>query len=120
MTSRTFAVSLLALIALPATAHAHATLDHASPAVGGTVAAVPSAVSLTFTQDVEPALSTIRVETISGARVDQGRAQAEPGSRNVLRVGLKPLAPGRYKVIWKVLSVDTHKTEGSFTFAVGR
>ena len=33
-----------------------------------------------------------------------------------MRVGLKALGPGRYHVRWHVLSVDTHKTEGSFSF----
>ena len=36
-----------------------------------------------------------------------------------LRVSLKALPPGSYKVIWRVLSVDTHRTEGNFTFRVG-
>jgi len=36
-----------------------------------------------------------------------------------LRVALKPLPAGTYKVIWRVLSVDTHRTNGSFTFRVG-
>ena len=35
------------------------------------------------------------------------------------RVGLKPLAAGTYRVHWHVLSVDTHTTQGSFTFRVG-
>jgi methionine-rich copper-binding protein CopC len=38
----------------------------------------------------------------------------------VLHVGLKPLPPGTYRVHWRVLSVDTHTTEGSFTFQVGQ
>ena len=29
------------------------------------------------------------------------------------------LPPGTYKVIWRVLSVDTHRTQGDFTFRVG-
>jgi methionine-rich copper-binding protein CopC len=33
-------------------------------------------------------------------------------------VPLRPLAPGQYNVRWRVLSVDTHKTEGSFGFEV--
>jgi copper resistance protein C len=37
-----------------------------------------------------------------------------------MRVGLKPLSPGTYRVRWHVLSVDTHRTEGSFTFHVGK
>ena len=41
------------------------------------------------------------------------------GNRTQLRVPLKALPPGNYKVIWRVLSVDTHRTEGNFTFRVG-
>jgi copper resistance protein C len=29
-----------------------------------------------------------------------------------------PLSPGAYRVNWHVLSVDGHKTQGSFTFEV--
>jgi hypothetical protein len=112
-------LALLAFVAWGPVAHAHAMLDRASPAVGSTVASPPRSVSLTFTENIEPALSSVRVEDASGARVDQGKPQLDRG-RNVLRVNLKPLAPGGYKVIWKVLSVDTHSTEGSFTFQVGR
>ena len=36
----------------------------------------------------------------------------------MLRVTLAPLAPGTYRVVWRVLSVDTHVTEGDFTFTV--
>ena len=36
-----------------------------------------------------------------------------------MTVGLKALAPGSYKVRWHALSVDTHTTEGAFTFTVG-
>ena len=35
-----------------------------------------------------------------------------------LMVKLKPLSPGIYSVAWHVTSVDTHKTEGHFTFTV--
>ena len=31
---------------------------------------------------------------------------------------LKPLTPGRYRVVWRVVSVDTHKTNGTFPFRV--
>jgi hypothetical protein len=36
----------------------------------------------------------------------------------LLRVSLPKLVPGTYRVTWRVLSVDTHVTEGDFTFAV--
>ena len=99
-----------------AAAHAHAFLDHASPLVGSTVASAPREVSLTFTQNLETAFSSVQVTDANGARVDQGKAQI---SGNTMRVGLKSLAAGIYRVRWHALSVDTHKTEGSFTFSVG-
>jgi hypothetical protein len=38
----------------------------------------------------------------------------------VLRVSLQPLAPGRYRVEWRVTSVDTHSSKGDYTFRVGK
>jgi len=110
-------ILLTLLAALPATAaHAHAFLDHASPLVGSTVHSPPHEVALTYTQNLEPAFSAVEVLDSSGNRVDQGKPSV---SGNSMRVGLKALGPGTYKVRWHVLSVDTHKTEGSFSFTVG-
>lgn len=110
-----FAASLTAT--LPASAHAF--LDHASPAVGSSVPAAPAAVTLWFTQDLEPAFSSVTVTNPAGQRVDLGSARVPPGQPAELQVGLKPLPPGTYTVNWHVISVDTHPTEGSFTFTVG-
>ena len=97
-------------------ARAHAFLDHASPLVGGTVASAPHEVTLSFTQNLEPAFSTVEVTDANGARVDQGKASV---SGSTMRIGLKSLPPGNYKVHWHALSVDTHTTQGTFTFHVG-
>ncbi|MBV8494998.1 MAG: copper resistance protein CopC [Alphaproteobacteria bacterium] len=99
---------------------AHAFLDHASPAVGSTVPAAPGAISLSFTQDLEPAFSSVSVTNEAGQRVDLGNAQVPPSAPAELRVGLRPLPPGTYTVSWRVVSVDTHPTEGRFQFTVGR
>ena len=109
-------VSLLFIALAPTAAQAHAFLDHASPLVGSTVPTAPHEVALTFTQNLEPAFSTAQVTDSSGARVDQGKAQV---SGNTMTIGLKALGPGSYKVHWHALSVDTHTTEGTFTFHVG-
>ena len=109
-------VSLLLTAFGNAAAQAHAFLDHANPLVGSTVASAPREVSLTFTQNLESAFSSVQVTDANGARVYQGKPQV---SGNTMRVGLKSLPQGTYRVRWHVLSVDTHKTEGSFTFRVG-
>lgn len=104
---------------LPVTGFAHARLDHASPAVGSTVTQAPAEVSLWFTEALEPKFSTIEVRDAQGRLVQSGSATLARDNTAQLRVPLKALAPGTYKVIWRVLSVDTHRTQGNFTFRVG-
>jgi methionine-rich copper-binding protein CopC len=106
---------LTALLAANA-AQAHAMLDHASPAVGSTVAIAPPELTLSFTQNLESAFSTVTVTGPNGARIDRGKPQV---SGNTMRIGLKPVGAGTYRVRWRALSVDTHTTQGSFTFRVG-
>ena len=100
-------------------AAAHAFLDHANPRVGSAVRTAPREVTMWFTQELEPAFSTAEVTDASGAQVSTGKASVSPGDRKELRVSVKSLAAGTYKVSWRVLSVDTHTTEGTFTFRVG-
>jgi methionine-rich copper-binding protein CopC len=38
----------------------------------------------------------------------------------VMHLSVGILAPGNYTVKWHVTSVDTHKTQGSFSFTVGK
>jgi len=113
----TFMTSTLLIVMAATAAEAHAFLDHAEPRVGSTVPTAPREVSLSFTQNLEPAFSSVEVKDASGTRVDLGKPSI---SASVMRVGLKPLPPGTYRVRWQVLSVDTHTTEGSFTFRVGQ
>ena len=114
-----FVVSLV-LIASLSVALAHAFLDHASPAVGSAVSTAPAAVTLWFSQDIEPAFSSVTVTNQSGQRVDLGNVQVPQGAPAELQVGLRPLPPGSYTVSWHVVSVDTHRTEGSFQFSIGQ
>ena len=96
-------------------AWAHAFLDHAEPRVGSTVPTAPKELVLVYTQNLEPAFSSVEVSDDKGARVDLGKPTISAGT---MRVGLKQLSPGTYRVRWHVLSVDTHTTQGSFTFHV--
>ena len=111
------AVSILLVSGMPVLAHAM--LDHASPRVGNTVASAPKEVVLWFTQKLEPAFSSVEVRNEQGLSMNAGKATVV-GDRTQLRVPVKPLPPGTYRVIWRVLSVDTHRTQGDFSFRVGR
>jgi copper resistance protein C len=111
-----FVALFLISVGFATTVQAHAMLDHASPPVGGTVGSSPGQVTLYFTQQLEPKFSGAEVRNVSGARVDRGKSV----SGNVMRIGLGALPAGAYTVTWHVLSVDTHTTQGSFNFHVGR
>jgi methionine-rich copper-binding protein CopC len=109
-------IPLLLLLAA-SEASAHAFLDHAEPRVGNKVATAPREVTLWFTQKLEPAFSTITVTNSAGQRVDTGKTRV---SGSQMSVPLRPGGTGTYHVTWRVLSVDTHTTDGSFTFQVGQ
>jgi methionine-rich copper-binding protein CopC len=98
-------------------AAAHAFLDHAEPRVGNKVAGAPREVTLWFTQKLEAAFSTVTVTNASGQRIDAGKSRV---SGNQMSVSLRPGGTGTYHVTWHVLSVDTHTTDGNFTFEVGQ
>jgi methionine-rich copper-binding protein CopC len=113
---RKLLLALVPLLLSGAAAHAHAYLDHASPRVGSTVRTAPSQVTLWFSQKLEASFSSAQVTNASGGRVDQGSRV----SGMQIHVSVGSLPPGTYRVNWKVLSVDTHTTQGSFTFRVGQ
>jgi copper resistance protein C len=112
------ALALAGMLIAPAAVGAHAFLDHSDPAVGSTVPAPPSVLHLWFTQELEPAFSWATVSDKSGASVNDGSAAIDPSNKQELDVKLKPLQAGTYTVKWHALSVDTHTTEGDFTFQV--
>jgi methionine-rich copper-binding protein CopC len=116
---RSSLAGIIPLLLLLATgeARAHATLDHAEPRVGNKVATAPREVTLWFTQKLEPAFSTITVTNAAGERVDTGKTRV---SGSQMSVSLRPGGAGTYHVTWQVLSVDTHRTDGNFTFQVGQ
>ncbi len=110
---------VLAMLACPfgAPAFAHAFLDRASPAVGSEVPASPPALTLTYTEAVEPLFCQVAVTDSMGMSEIAG-APAVKDDGKTLVIPLKALPPGTYRVEWHVTSVDTHKTEGHFVFSV--
>ena len=111
-----FAVIAWAAFAGAASAHTH--LEASVPAAGTTVAP-PSEIKLTFSEPVEAALSQISLQSKTGAAVEVRKVAADPANKAVLVLPLdKPLAPGSYTVDWRVVSADTHKMRGTFSFEV--
>ena len=97
---------------------AHAMLDRASPPVGSEVAAAPSRIELWFTEALEPTFSSVKLLDAGGRQVDSGDVAFNAGDPGHVVAAVPPLAPGRYRVVWRAVSVDTHVTSGDYTFDV--
>ena len=116
---RNLVASIGIFLATANIAFAHAHLDRSNPPVGSTISPPPKEIVLTFTDELEPAFSGADVRNEKGATMQSDKASVDSANRTQLRVPLKALPPGTYKVNWHVMSVDTHRTEGNFTFRVG-
>jgi copper resistance protein C len=117
---RTIVSLFLIILAGTAQVEAHAFLRDAEPGVGSTVQASPKEVRIRFTEDIEPAFSSIQVFDASGKEVDKHDVHLDRSDRAMLHVSLPRLGAGIYKVVWRVVSVDTHVTNGNFTFRINR
>ena len=113
-------ILLLIFVAGLARLEAHAFLEQAEPAVGSTVQVSPSEVRVLFTEKIEPALSSVEVLDASGKEVDKRDVHLDSSNHALLHVSLPQLKAGTYKVVWRVVSVDTHVTNGSFNFRIAR
>ncbi|KFE56811.1 copper homeostasis periplasmic binding protein CopC [Pseudomonas syringae] len=115
-------ITVFASLTLTNVAFAHAHLDSQLPAADSTVSS-PKELRLKFSEGVEEKFTKISITSVaaSGKNLVEpvpGIA-TDPADKTVLIVTPgAPLAPGEYKVEWHVVSVDTHKSEGSYRFSV--
>ncbi len=115
-----FAAPLITALLGVSPASAHAFLVKSVPSVGSMVATPPKLLVLSFTEDLEVPFCTVLVTDGMGMNDAAGKPQAVPGHPDEMQVALKIAMQGKIKVTWHALSVDTHKTEGSFSFTVAQ
>ncbi|MGH2783816.1 MAG: copper resistance protein CopC [Actinomycetota bacterium] len=121
---RRLAVALLlagaGLVLFATGAGAHALLQSSDPPAGAQIGAPPVSIVLTFSEDPEVALSSVRVLDSSGASFESGKPVRVPSKARTMSVPMRELPKGVYTVAWRVLSrVDGHVTGGAFAFGVG-
>ncbi|TKI04682.1 copper homeostasis periplasmic binding protein CopC [Martelella alba] len=98
---------------------AHAHLVSSSPADKASVAVSPDTLTLSFTEGLESAFSGVKITDAQGNAVPISQSATEGADKKTLDVSLAaPLKPGHYQVDWHALSVDGHKTHGSYGFTV--
>jgi copper resistance protein C len=107
-------IALVILLALPVSAHAHATLESSDPEVDSTVQKPPAEVTLTMAE--QPAAGSRVVVTDGCDREVGGRVQLS-GSDMV--VAISGGQPGRWNVDYSAVSAeDGHEISDSFSFVV--
>jgi len=112
------AAAVLAALAVPAVASAHATMQEAHPGVQSRVEQSPHQVTLRFDQSVEAPPNAIVVLAPGGRRLSG--AVSQTARNTVVRVPVRGAVAGQaYTVRWRVVSADGHVATGVFTFGVG-
>ena len=111
------AVAIVAALAAPVAAFAHANLVRSVPANGAVLAHPPAAVRFVFDDSVEtgPEIEAIRN---GGGSVLAGRPHVERG-RTIVVPLRRGLPNGAYSVRWSIVSNDGHLESGVLAFAIG-
>lgn len=98
---------------------AHAHLKHPYPAADANVDAAPQALTLNFSEGIEPKFSGVKITGAKQQDVKTGPVKRNENDKTQLIVPLEQaLTPGEYTVDWHVVSVDGHKTTGNYHFSV--
>lgn len=115
---RVWSLALIATaaVAVAGAAAAHARLVSATPAPDSVVAS-PRAVSMTFSGRMVPAFSGFDLVGPGGAEVAVAASVSDDG-KTLSGAPARPLAPGVWRVNWRIASTDGHRMTGSYSFTV--
>ncbi|TKB30485.1 MAG: copper resistance protein CopC, partial [Mesorhizobium sp.] len=109
------AIVLLAAIAAPHPAFAHAALIKAEPADGAVLAQSPSQMSLTFSEPVSPLVLTLVRPDGTSIQLSSFRLSGQ-----IVEIdNPQALKSGTHVLSWRVISTDGHPVGGSVLFSVG-
>ena len=111
---RVLLVTLVAALAFPAVASAHATLRSTTPKFGTELQRGPQTIRLRFDQSVTLLPGAVRV--LDGVGRDFAGPARVVGTDVVAKV--RPLKLGAYTVRWRAVSADSHVVSGVWTFGV--
>lgn len=120
---RLFEVVLLSVLLVfihTASVDAHAGLLRSIPNDGEIVKQAPQAISLRFTETLEPDLVSIQLFDANGREIAIEQAKLQPGDASQVNARLPVLQEGSYVVKWSVVSEDGHPIDETFIFSVGK
>ncbi len=111
-------VILLMLVFAPSAALAHAYLVKSTPAKRAVLNHGPAKIQLWFNERIEARYSSLTLIDGNGQPVETGTPEVSSEDPKQLSATLKALPPGRYRVQYRVLSVDGHIVKDQYSFTV--
>jgi hypothetical protein len=113
-----YAIAALAIVIANAiVVSAHSFPETEIPSAGQTVSTAPAEVTINFDAPIEKLFARLEVTGADGTNQAVGAPQISDDARR-MSVKVSSLKPGDYTVKWAVVGIDTHHTEGSYTFTV--
>ncbi len=100
---------------------AHATPLSYVPAPSQNLATSTPNIEITFSEHIEPIVSSISLLDEKGESVEIGKGVVDAQNPNLFIATLPQLKNGTYTVSWQVVSADDgHFTKGSYAFSIGK
>ena len=111
------AAGIAIAMSIAGVASAHSFPESQTPSAGQKVASALTEVTINFDAPIEKLFAKLEVTGAEGNNEAAGAPQvSDDGRRLSVKVAL--LKPGDYTVKWAVVGIDTHHTEGSYTFSI--
>jgi copper resistance protein C len=106
----------LLMAAFASAVAAHVELISSSPVAGANLLTIPTEVTITFDDELDPDLSHFEVTDAASVEVGSGEVDLTVADRNVMTGPVTITAPGVYTVSYTVGGVDGHVLAGVFSF----
>lgn len=118
MFTRVILVIMLVLAAPVTSALAHSMLVKAEPPRRAVLTKSPTQVRLWFNEKIEGDYASLVVLDAQKQPITDAKPTLAPDDQKSIVLPLPELAPGKYSVKFRVLSVDGHVVESTFDFTV--
>jgi methionine-rich copper-binding protein CopC len=111
------AAGIAIAMSIAGVASAHSFPESQTPSAGQKLASAPVEVTINFDAPIEKLFAKLEVTGADGRDEAAGAPQISDDGRH-MSVKVASLKPGEYTVKWAVVGIDTHHTEGSYTFSI--
>jgi methionine-rich copper-binding protein CopC len=111
------AAGIAIAMSIAGVAPAHSFPESQTPSAGQKLASAPAEVTINFDAPIEKLFAKLEVTGADGRDEAAGAPQISDDGRH-MSVKVASLKPGEYTVKWAVVGIDTHHTEGSYTFSI--